>query len=364
MFLGGNSQGWRPLERNSTITWFHCTKRLLFINIPSLAFPRFGGIPWLLIIPVALGIGLALLIQAGNPWSLWADKVSRFFVDFFLLELNGFQVLPQGSLTILVLFYMQVTVKKLTFHQLSIYLVHWTRPPLEASLGISLFDIALTVDALDDIAFRQLSSCYQRHRQSACTLSGQTIRCGDGTADFLCLVFSFNKQTMILQNLQNCCQQFFCVNSSITGWIRVTPSESKGNESNKKYGESAPKWPGMSGIWMLETSRSLGISTCVNLYCLPVEFLCQEKLARGEPIEDSGYGYWGFAYGPCWKSNVVTNGQQLIREKKRGTKSVQQCSDKSWKLFGETFLLVEQAVVHAKRKWLVTSCLQKKYLCF
>lgn len=45
--------------------------------------------------------------------------------------------------------------------------------------------------------------------------------------------------------------------------------------------ESAPKWPRMSGIWMLETERSLGISNCVS----------QEKLARGEPIEDSGYGY-------------------------------------------------------------------------
>ena len=141
-FLAPSPKGWRPVPgvkcvqvkwqsfseglTNPTtnwndhhMIWVTCTKRLyywyLFINIPSLisrqkkiiSFPRFGGIPWLLIIPVALGIGLALLIQARGSCELIRFPGSWWFLWNFV-ESNDFQVLPKGSLTILVLFYMQI----------------------------------------------------------------------------------------------------------------------------------------------------------------------------------------------------------------------------------------------------------------
>ena len=34
---------------------------------------RFGGIPWLLIIPVVLGVVLAILIQAVSLYSEWSE---------------------------------------------------------------------------------------------------------------------------------------------------------------------------------------------------------------------------------------------------------------------------------------------------
>eukprot|EP00434_Breviolum_minutum_P021284 symbB.v1.2.018778.t2/scaffold1511.1/size114522/5 len=45
--------------------------------IPRHPHTMFGGIPWLLIIPVALGIGLALLIQAVSLYSEWSDNKEK-----------------------------------------------------------------------------------------------------------------------------------------------------------------------------------------------------------------------------------------------------------------------------------------------